>query len=263
MAGLGDLGAVDLDHGLAGGDGVALGDEAGEAVALHVNRVDAHVAEHLKAVLAHKAHGVGHEHAHGAGDGRVDDVGVGPDGAALAHHLGAEDGIGHVGHLDGLAADGGAQHAGGLLGLDGGGLGRGGRLRLLLECVEKSHGILLWSSRADWRCLDLVAPILSFFGCERKAESASESIFCRRSSPKDGRQRMGIRRRPHDNALDVIGKSCRSLRLGLLGLGLVGHELDGEGDGGGHEGGHDGDDHVGDAGAALGRVDVGEPVEDA
>ena len=140
MAGLGDLGAVDLDHGLAGGDGVALGDEAGEAVALHVNRVDAHVAEHLKAVLAHEAHGMGHEHAHGAGDGRVDDVGVGPDGTALAHHLGAEDGVGHVGHLDGLAADGGAQHAGGLLGLDGGGLGRGGRLRLLLECVEKSHG---------------------------------------------------------------------------------------------------------------------------
>ena len=88
-------------------------------------------------------HGMRHQNAHGAGDRRADNIAVGVNGATLTHHLGSEDGVGHVAHLDRATRDGGAQHAGGVVRLDAGRLG--GRLRggLLLEDVKESHGILL------------------------------------------------------------------------------------------------------------------------
>ena len=118
---------------------VALGNETREAVAIHVNGVDADVHKDLYAIGSVNAHGMRHEHAHGAGNRRIDDVAVGVDGAALAHHLSAEHGIGHVMHLYCTARNRRTQHVDGGVCLDACRLCRSGRSGLLFKEVKESH----------------------------------------------------------------------------------------------------------------------------
>ena len=89
--------------------------------------------QNLDAAIGLQTHGVTHGDGHLAVAGSVDQVVLGPHGAALAQNLATKDGIGHVGHLDDLALDGRAQHVGA-------GRSSGSRgLSLLLEHVKQTH----------------------------------------------------------------------------------------------------------------------------
>lgn len=82
----------------AGGDVIALGHEELEALAAHVDGVDADVDEDLQAIVQLQAHGVaGREGHHDLAVCRCDDgVAVGVDRGALAHLAGGEGGVGDL-----------------------------------------------------------------------------------------------------------------------------------------------------------------------
>ena len=93
----------------------------------------------VDAAIGLQAHGVTHGDGHLAVAGSVDQIVLGPHGAALAQDLAAKDGIGHVGHLDDLALDGRAQHVGAGRSRDGGRSSGGRGLSLLLKHVKQTH----------------------------------------------------------------------------------------------------------------------------
>ena len=139
VTGSSDLGAVDLEYGLTSFDDVVGLDEALEAVAVHVDGIDANVHQNLDAAIGLQAHGVTHGDGHLAIAGSVDQVVLGPHSAALAQNLATKDGIGHVGHLDDLALDRRAQHVGAGRSRDGGRSSSCRGLSLLLEHVKQTH----------------------------------------------------------------------------------------------------------------------------
>ena len=95
--------------------------------------------QNLDAAIGLQTHGVAHGDGHLAVAGSVDQIVLGPHGAALAQNLAAKDGIGHVGHLDDLALDGRAQHVGAGRSRDGGRSSGSRGLSLLLEHVKQTH----------------------------------------------------------------------------------------------------------------------------
>lgn len=139
VTGSGDLGAIDLEHGLTGLHNIVGLDEALEAVAVHVDGIDANVHQDLDAAIGLQAHSVTHGDGNLAVTGSVDQIVLGPHGAALAQDLATKDGIGHVGHLDDLALDGRAQHVGASRSRDGGRSSGSRGLSLLLEHVKQTH----------------------------------------------------------------------------------------------------------------------------
>lgn len=139
VTGSSDLGAVDLENGLAGLHDVVGLDETLEAVAVHVDGIDANVHQNLDAAIGLQTHGVTHGDGHLTVAGSVDQIVLGPHGTALAQNLATKDGIGHVSHLDDLALDGRAQHVGASRSRDGGRSSGSRGLSLLLEHVKQTH----------------------------------------------------------------------------------------------------------------------------